>query len=156
MKLTTRHFGEIEIDKKKILTFADGIPGFEHLTQFAIIHNPDKELHFHWLQSMEDGDIAFIIVNPFIFKPDYDFQIPKRAIEKLAIEKPEDIFICTIVVVPEDISKMTANLQAPIVINIKNNKGKQIIIDNDNYSRKHPIFQELKNTPKKENVGGPK
>ncbi|SDJ91159.1 flagellar assembly protein FliW [Natronincola ferrireducens] len=145
MKLNTRHFGEIEIDESKILFFSDGIPGFEDLTQYIILHNPDEETPFHWLQAIEDGDLAFVIVNPFIFKANYDFEIPKNIIEKLEIKSPEDVSVFAIVIIPEDISKMTANLRAPIIINTANNKAKQIMLDDEAYHTKHYILQEMKN-----------
>ena len=149
MLLNTRHFGEINIDESKILTFPDGIPGFEELTKYIILQNPDKDIPFHWLQSIEEGDLAFVIINPFIFKPDYDFEIPQNIIEKLEIEAPEDVTIFSIVIVPEDIKKMTANLQAPLIINTKNHKGKQIILDDEKHLRKHYILKEME-TPQQE------
>jgi len=144
MLLNTTNFGEINIEEDKILTFLEGIPGFEELTKYIIIQNPDEAMPFQWLQSLDDTDLAFVIINPFIFKSDYDFQIPAHVVEKLDIEKPEDINVFNIVIIPEDINKMTANLQAPIIINRKNNRGKQIILDNPDYQIKHYILEEIK------------
>ncbi|SES84357.1 flagellar assembly factor FliW [Natronincola peptidivorans] len=144
MLLNTKHFGEINIEEEKTLHFPDGLPGFEKLTKFIILQNPDEGVPFHWLQSTEEGELAFVIVNPFIFIADYDFEISQRTIEKLDIQTPEDVSIFTIVIVPEDINKMTANLRAPIIINTKNNKAKQIVLDDDKYHAKHYIIEELK------------
>lgn len=144
MLLKTKNFGEINIEEDKILTFPEGIPGFEELTKYVIIQNPDESMPFQWLQSLENGELTFVIINPFIFKSDYDFQIPQYIVEKLDIKQPEDINVFNIVIIPEDIGKMTANLQAPIIINTKNNKGKQIILDNTNYQTKHYILEEIK------------
>ncbi|AKL93772.1 flagellar assembly factor FliW [Clostridium aceticum] len=144
MLLNTKHFGEIEIDENKILDFFDGIPGFENLTKFFIIQNPEEGVPFQWLQSVEDTDLAFVIVNPFIFRPDYDFEIPKNIVEKLEIQSREEVQVFTIVIVPEDIKKITANLRAPIIINTKNNKAKQIVVDDENYQTKHYILEEMK------------
>ncbi|AOY78275.1 flagellar assembly protein FliW [Clostridium formicaceticum] len=147
--MNTKHFDEIEVDENKILDFSDGIPGFEALTKFVIIHNPEEEVPFQWLQSVEDTDLAFVIVNPFIFRSDYDFEIPKSTLEKLQIQSPEDVSVFTIVIIPEDIKKMTANLRAPIIINTKNNKAKQIVLDDENYHTKHYILEEMKNASAK-------
>lgn len=144
MLLKTKNFGEINIEEDKILTFPEGIPGFEELTKYVIIQNPDESMPFQWLQSLENGELTFVIINPFIFKSDYDFQISQHIVEKLDIKQPEDINVFNIVIIPEDIGKMTANLQAPIIINTKNNKGKQIILDNTNYQTKHYILEEIK------------
>ncbi|MDR5659773.1 flagellar assembly protein FliW [Serpentinicella sp. ANB-PHB4] len=143
MKITTKNFGEIEINEKSVIDFIDGIPGFDHLKKFVLIENPEEDMQFHWLQSVDDGDVAFVVINPFLFKPDYDFEISENTIIKLQLEDPKDVAIYSIVVVPEDLTKMTANLAAPIVINTKNKKGKQVLLDSDKYSKRHYIMEEL-------------
>ncbi|WP_026479000.1 flagellar assembly protein FliW [Alkaliphilus transvaalensis] len=144
MILNTKNFGEIQVKEEEIIHFPDGIPGFEELNQYIIIENPDKEVPFHWLQSVEETDLAFVIINPFIFKKDYDFKISQNTIDKLDIKKTEDVTVYTIVVVPEDLSKMTANLRAPLIINSQNRKGKQILLDNEEYKARHYILDEMK------------
>ena len=83
MLINSKHFGELEIEKEKILKFVDGIPGLNNLTEYVIIDNPDPEIPFKWLQSIEDEDVTFVILNPFIFKADYDFEITENIISKL-------------------------------------------------------------------------
>lgn len=144
MILKTKYFGEMEIKEENIIIFANGIPGFEKLSQYVIIENPDKDIPFKWLQSVDDANLTFVIINPFIFKDDYEFEIPRNVIEKLNIKSHEDISIYTIVVVPEDIEKMTANLAAPIVINAVNKKGKQVLLEDSRYHKKHLILEEIK------------
>lgn len=143
MILNTKNFGEIEIDKDKVITFSDGIPGFEDRTSYVIIQNPDEDFPFHWLQAVEDRDLAFVIVSPFFFKQDYEFQLSQNVIERLEIESHEDISVYTIVVVPDDINKMTANLAAPIVINEETKKGKQVFLEDSRYHKRHLIVEEL-------------
>ncbi|MCC5910842.1 MAG: flagellar assembly protein FliW [Clostridiaceae bacterium] len=145
MKLNTKNFGELKISESNILYFQDGLPGFQDLTKFIVIQNPEEGHPFHWLQSVEDENLAFVIINPFAFKSDYDFNLSNNTIEKLEIKAPEDVTVYNIVVIPEDINKMTANLRAPIIINTKNNKAKQIVLDDENYHTKHYIMEELKN-----------
>jgi len=145
MKLNTRHFGEIEINDNDIVTFSNGLLAFEDQKRFIIIENPDKEVPFHWLQSIDDGDITFVIINPFIFKKDYEFDIPQSVTDKLGIEEEKDVSVYTIVVVPEDISKMTANLSGPIIINSIKKLGKQIILDDKRYTTKHLMLEESAN-----------
>lgn len=172
MLLNTRHFGEIEIDEKNIIYFDEGIPGFNHVRKFAIIGNEKTEdklegggkankeagsdscdghsdsdtetlSPFCWLQCVDDPDLAFAIVNPFIVKPDYEIELSNEVIETLEIEKEEDVAIFAIVVVPEDITKMTMNLRAPLVINVRNKKGMQVILDTEKYSIRHYIMEEI-------------
>lgn len=142
MNLKTKSFGEIEIEKDKIIYFSEGIPAFEEEKEFIILLNEDKENPLHWLQSVNNPDLSFIILNPFEIFSDYDILLPQIAINKLKIEKEEDVRVYTIVVIPEDITKMTTNLLGPIVINTKEKLGKQIILDDERYTTKHFIFSQ--------------
>ncbi|ABR46955.1 protein of unknown function DUF180 [Alkaliphilus metalliredigens QYMF] len=155
MILQTKHFGEIEINQEEIIRFPDGIPGFDDYTQYIFIENPDKEVPFHWLQAVEDGALAFVITNPFLFKPDYDFEISKNVVEKLSIEDQSDLQVYTIVRVPENIKEMTANLRAPLVINTKNKKGKQLMLDSEVYHTKHYILEEIQKMQEQSNQTSP-
>lgn len=141
MKINTGIFGEIEIDKEKIITFPEGLLAFEEEKEFVII-NIDEESPFSWLQSINTSELAFVIMNPFFAFPDYEIIIPKRVQEKLKIEDEKDVAIYSIVVIPEDMEKMTTNLLGPIVINANKKLGKQIILDDDRYTTKHFIFQQ--------------
>lgn len=144
MQLNTKHFGEIKIAEEKILTFTEGIPSFEQVKKYVLIDEGDVNSPFKWLQSVDQPTLAFAIVNPFLVKKDYDINISDDTIKLLSIEKEEDVELYAIVVVPEDISKMTMNLKAPVIINIKNRKGAQIILDTDKYGVRHYILDELR------------
>lgn len=141
MKLYASSFGEIEINEEDILTFPEGIPGFEDSKRYIIINNPDEQNPFDWLQSVDNGDLAFVIINPFFVKPDYDIVIPQSALEKLKIKDESDVALYSIVVVPEKLEDMTVNLTGPIVINVREKLGKQIILDDHRYTTKHYIFK---------------
>ena len=142
MKLHASSFGEIEIDEENVLTFPEGIPGFEQYKKFVIINNPDEENPFDWLQSVDNEDLAFVIINPFFVFPDYDITIPESAIEKLKIKDETDVFVYTIVVVPENFEDMTTNLSGPIIINGREKLGKQVILEDNRYTTKHYIFKK--------------
>ena len=119
MLLNTRHFGEIEIDEENIILFEEGLPGFNHVRKFIILDKSGgKDTHgtndiaepvspFEWFQCVDEPTLAFVIVNPFVFKPDYDIELSNEIIEHLEIEKEEDVALYSIVVVPEDMTKMT-------------------------------------------------
>ncbi len=144
VELNTKYFGKIEIEEERIITFPDGVPGFEDSKEFVIIENPEDDIPFNWLQSIDNPNLAFVIINPFIFKSDYDFEIPDLVVKRLKIVEQKDISVYTIVVVPEDINKMTANLSGPVIINVNKRLGKQIILDDNRYHTKHLILEELK------------
>ncbi len=150
MKLQTKHFGELEFAQDKIITFSQGLIAFEEKKRFIIINSEDENLPFAWMQSVDDPNLTFVIMNPFVFKKDYDFKLPKEVVEELDIKEEKDVAIFAIVVVPVDINKMTANLLAPLVINERNKTGKQVVLNDKRYTTKHLIKEELK----KNNQGG--
>ncbi|NLW41411.1 MAG: flagellar assembly protein FliW [Tissierellia bacterium] len=141
MLLHTKHFGKLEIDEEKIIDFPEGILGFEDEKQFIIINSEDEENPFQWLQSVTNPDLAFVIINPFFVYPNYEIVIPETAQEKLKLKDEKDVAVYSIVVVPEDIEKMTANLLGPIIINTREKLGKQVVLDDDRYTTKHYIFK---------------
>lgn len=142
MRLKTRHFGEIEIQEDDIIHFPHGLLAFDDIKKYVIIPNPDPQVPFQWLQSVDNTDLAFVITSPFLFLKNYEFDLPDKVIKTLEIGKPEDIMIYSIAVVPENLKEMTINLRGPIIINLTNKRAKQIILDNEKYSLKHKIFQD--------------
>ncbi|NMA96403.1 MAG: flagellar assembly protein FliW [Clostridiales bacterium] len=142
MLVQTARFGSIEIESDKIIYFKEGLPGFESLTKFVLLSPPELS-PFHILQSIEDGDIALIVTDPFIFKDDYAPYISKSIFKELEIEDDSQAVLFTIIVIPNDYKKMTANLMAPIIINSEKRLGKQIILDKGDYPIRYPIFQNL-------------
>lgn len=141
MILNTKHLGEINIDQSAIITFEEGLLAFDDVKQYVIVENPDSEIPFSWLQSVDEPSLTFIITNPFLFKSDYGFDIPEKVIKQLKIETNEDVMTYSIVVLPQDIKKMTINLSGPIIINMKKKIGKQIILESNEYPVKYYIFQ---------------
>jgi flagellar assembly factor FliW len=142
MIIQSKHFGRLEFAEERIITFPRGLIAFEQMKRYIIIENSEKENPFWWLQSVDNPDLVFVIISPFIFKPDYGFDLPPEEVEELGLESPQDAVVFSIVVVPKEIKKTTANLLAPLVINAKAKKGKQLILqDKDkNYTTKHLIF----------------
>ena len=143
MNLQTKHFGEIQIDPQKIITFEEGIPGFEHIKKYILIPNPDSENPFQWMQAIEEPNLSFVITDPFYFKEDYEFDIPEKVVQQLEIEKTEEVVVYSIAVVPENIEDITINLRGPLVVNIEKRKGKQLLLDGEAYALKYKIFQNL-------------
>lgn len=144
MKITTKYFGEIEITDDELFNFPKGIPGFENEKSFVIIHNDDKNFPFQWLQSIENTDLAFVTINPFSIMPDYEVEISDDEVEILNIEEIADVFLLCIVVVPEDFSKISANLLAPIIFNTKNHMAKQVTMNTNRYKVRQYIIEELR------------
>lgn len=156
MLLNTKHFGEIEIDENKIITFKEGIPSFEDLKRYIVLYNGDETSPFRWLQCVDDGQLAFAVINPFMILGNYDIEISEETVSSLNIESISDVMVLAIVVVPEDPNKMTMNLKAPVIINTKNNSGMQVVLDTDMYSVRHYIVEELRRQEVKTGAGSNK
>lgn len=145
MKINTKYFGEMEIKKEDIIKFPEGLPGFQEEKEFIIINSLEEDDPFQWMQSVKNSRLSFIVINPFLLVLDYDFKLSESTVEKLKIKDEKDVAVFSIVVVPEDIKKMTINLAGPIIINAKERLGKQIVLDDDRYSTKYYLFpQEAK------------
>jgi len=141
LNITTLRFGEIHVVEDRILTFTHGLPAFEELRKFAII-DEEENAPFSHLQSLENGDLAFILANPFLFCPDYEFQLPESAIQELDITSDQEVAVCAIVAVNDQLSDATINLLAPVVINTRTKQGKQVILHDTPYTTKHRLIPE--------------
>ncbi len=144
MNIKTKNFGLVSYNEEDVLHFDDGIPGFEGLKSFILL-SVDEYTPFKWLQSLDDTNIAFVIIDPKAIVKDYKVELDEETVKLLDIKDLNHILVFAIVVIPDEIEKMTANLKAPIIINAENNKGMQILLDNDDYMIKHPVLKELKN-----------
>lgn len=143
-KIDTLRFGAIEIDEGKIVRFAAGIPAFEDEHEFVIIPY-DEESPYVFLQSVATPELAFLMTNPFLFFPDYAFELDDASQEELGIKEQADLELYTLLTLPNgSVPDMTANLMAPVVVGASTMRGKQIVLEKSRYTTKHRLF------PKKE------
>jgi flagellar assembly factor FliW len=140
MKISTSYHGDIEIDNQQTLTFNQGIPGFLEETEFVILPLSEAEA-FQVLQSIQTKELAFIITDPFQFFLDYDFHLEPQEIEKLQLQQAEDAAVYVLLTMSDSMEKITANLQAPVIINTKQQLAKQVILMNTAYETKHRLFE---------------
>ena len=133
VNLSTNNFGNLRIEKENIITFEQGLLGFEELKQFAII-DVEECLPFEWLVSVEDPIVAFPILNPTLFFSDYKPSLPKDDLALLDIKKEKDVETFCIVTLGKKPEDVTLNLKGPILINMKNKMGKQVVLAEDYYS----------------------
>ncbi|HAH61055.1 MAG TPA: flagellar assembly protein FliW [Treponema sp.] len=142
MDIKTKTMGIKTVEQKQIVTFPEGLFGFEEYKRYAIIeseYNP-----FIWLQSLDDEKLAFLIVDPFVICTDYEADIDDESLAKIGVKSPEDVIVMAILTIPTDGSHITANLQGPIIINKKNNLCEQIILSDNKWTTKHDIINALK------------
>lgn len=147
MIIPTAHFGDVEIDDKKILFFDKGLPGLENDNRYALLSNEESR-PISWLQSLDHREIALPVMDPFLVCPDYSFDIAQNDVEALAIEDIKDVYVLSILVIPQNVNAMTINLSAPIIINVRNSKGCQIILDDRKYRVRVPVSELLEKSGK--------
>ncbi len=152
MKLTTRIFGEVEIEDSKIIEFPNGIIGFPDLKRFTLMHDEEQGAGtIKWLQSIEEPGFAMPVIDPLIVCPEYNPEVDKNIVADIGDIKDDDILVLVTVTVPHDLTKMTVNLMGPFIINAADRKGVQAIVENSDYPVKFPIYDILqKNKEAKE------
>ena len=153
MRVDTKWFGEIEIGEEKVITFEKGLIGFEDCKRYTIIYNTEKEKEasIMWLQSLDNAKLALPIMKPELVCETYDPIVEDELIDTLGedIQNAELLVVVT-VTVPSDLTKMTSNLKAPIIINVDTRKGIQLIADNEDYLVRFPIYDLLNEKREKE------
>lgn len=142
MKISTSRFGKIEVSKEEIITFHEGLLGFEQYHKYIVL-NTDEGSPFSWLQCVDDGNLAFVIVEPLSFMFEYDLEISDADANFISLKKAEDAVLYVIVSIPGNPSDMTANLQGPIVVNASNRMARQVISNNPKHSVKVRILDEM-------------
>ncbi|MEW4221542.1 flagellar assembly protein FliW [Rossellomorea marisflavi] len=141
MNIQTAYHGNITVNDEELLSFPHGVPGFHDEKQFALLHLEDNEW-FQILQSTVTPDLAFITTNPFLFFPEYDFELDRASLDQLGNPTTGNIQVLSILTVKDPFKKSTANLQAPVIINTANKRGKQVILTDTNYRTHHPILAQ--------------
>ena len=144
MKLTTRIFGEVEIDDSKIISFPNGIIGFPDLKKFTLMYDEEKGSDtIKWLQSIDEPNFAMPVMDPLVVCPDYKPEVDANITNDIGDIESDDLLVLVTVTVPHDLKQMTVNLMGPFIIDIKELKAVQTIIDNDDYPVKFPIYDIL-------------
>jgi len=141
VKVATKAYGLIDVNEAQRITFPQGLLGFESFKDYVLL---DAERQpFYWLQSLDVEQVAFILINPFLFRPDYEMNIDNEELLPIGIIDPNKALIFSIVTILADGSPMTANLQGPLVINRDNRLGLQAVLTDSRWKTKHDIIAEL-------------
>ncbi len=146
MKAKTRLFGEIDIADDKIITLDKGMIGFPELTHFSLIFDEEKKerkTRIMWLQSMDDADIAFPVMDPHCIRRDYSPNVNTEIVAPLGELDTDNTFVLVTVTVPHRVEDFSVNLKAPVVINTDTLKGVQLIVEDD-YPVKYKVYEILK------------
>jgi flagellar assembly factor FliW len=139
----TGRFGQLTVGDDEMVSLPQGLLGFPEYTKFCLVDPADDTLIL-WLQSIENPQIAFALLEPKIFKPDYTARLSASELRELKLENINQSAVFSILTIPEDATQMTANLKAPLVINLKEKIAKQVVLQENEYSIKHLMFKELR------------
>lgn len=141
MIIPTRQFGPIEADEEKIITMPKGMPGFPGKARYIMLSHEELD-PFLTLQSLDDPNLAFVLMDPFLFMTDYAVDLD-GAIREMGwrVEKPEELFLYTIINASGDTPEtITANLAGPLLVHTGVNEALQMVIPDERYSHKHFVF----------------
>jgi len=141
VKVSTKAYGQIEVDEHQKINFPMGLFGFESLKDYVLIDSDRPP--FYWLQSVDVEQVAFVLINPFLFKPDFELNIDNDQLIPIGISDPGKALIFSIVTIPHDGTPLTANLQGPLVINKDNRIGIQAVLTDSRWKTKHDIIAEM-------------
>jgi flagellar assembly factor FliW len=144
LTIKTTRFGLLAVSRGKIITVWGGLLGFPDDTQYVVLnHDDDVGGPFRWFQSVGNPALAFVIIDPWVFKPDYAIELPDEVCDSLRLSTVYAPMVFAIVTVPLDPTMMRANLQGPLVINAETRQAVQAVLTNSPYTTQHPIFSEL-------------
>ncbi len=143
MIVKTTRFGELQVNQEDVINFNEGLLGFESLKKFFVVDPGDSTLIL-WLQSIDDSSIAFPIIEPKIFQPDYVARLLPADMNSVELDNIANARIYSILTIPSNVAEMSANLKAPIVINNSKKIARQIVLQDSKLSVKHEMYKELK------------
>jgi len=137
MQIETSRFGQIEVDSSRIINLDQGLIGFPEERRFCLLED-ERWGPLRWLQSVERPGLAFLVVNPYEFFADYEVIIEDGVAEDMALERPEDAAVLSLVSIQEE-GDLTANLVGPLVVNSRTGRGVQLVLDRECYSTRHSL-----------------
>jgi flagellar assembly factor FliW len=139
MLIKTVNFGELEVPENTIITFKEGLPGFPQIHRFAVLDKNELK-PFQYLQALDDPPIGLFIINPFIVDASYEFRLTESDMEDVNSKNSAELAVYAVATIQDDPTQATINLMAPIVINDRDRRGKQVILHESKYSVRHPLL----------------
>lgn len=143
--IETKNFGPVSYEPESALEFPRGLPGFDHCRGFVALHFAQSD-PLIFLQSLEDPGLCFITMPVLAVNPQYRLRVEPEDLELIGLppgQQPvigEQVLCLTVLSIRED--GPTANLLAPIVVNLRNRKSVQAVARESSYSHQQPMFAE--------------
>ena len=145
MKVQTTRFGTIDVKEDEVITLVEGMLGFSECTRYTLMDDEIGE-PFMWMQSLDIPSLAFVVIDPAIILPSYHFSVKKDQIKALETNNVDDLQVYVIVTMAANILDVTVNLQGPLVVNKNKRVGQQIVLNDPNFSTRHPLFTDQPET----------
>lgn len=146
MKIQTADFGEVIIEEKDLINFPDGLYAFEEYKHYVLL-NYDTDQKFNpimCLQNIHSQHPSFTVMDPLYFYPQYNPKISSKDKSKIQCQDEKKLRFLVLAVVKENIYESSVNLKSPIVINSDNKMACQVILEEDDYPMRYPIFSQEK------------
>ncbi len=138
--VSTTRFGEIHVDDADVVTFTEGLVGFADARRFVLIQHKEGS-PFRWMQCLEVADLAFLVVDPAVFVPDYAPEMPSGVVRQLNLQEETPRLVYTTVTIPRGRpNDMTLNLAGPIVVNLATQTAIQVVLEDDRYPIRQRVF----------------
>ncbi len=145
MKVKTTRFGKIDVKEEQVITLAEGMLGFSECSRYTLMDDEIGE-PFMWMQSLDIPSLAFVVIDPAIILPSYHFSVKKDQIKNLDTDNVDDLQVYVIVTMAANILDVTVNLQGPLVVNKNKRVGLQVVLNDPNFSTRHPLFTDQPET----------
>ncbi len=143
MYIQTSRFGAVNLNQEDVLNFKEGILGFSDLHEFVLLDDPTDEI-FAWLQSCEQPGIAFPVLEPELFMEGiYQPRLGNSDLIALRAKSIKNLRFFCIITIPDDPKQMTANIKAPVAINVKDRIARQCVLQDNHLAIREPIFSKL-------------
>ena len=139
MLIQSTRFGELDIAEDQLLEFPHGMPGFSEEKKFAFMeYQPDSP--FYFLQSVADADLTFLMIDPFKFFNDYEFAMDDELLAEIGLSDENPPLVFNIASVKDALENMTVNLAAPVLVNFRDRKAVQLVIEKTEFPMRYPLF----------------
>lgn len=141
MTLQTKFFGEITYEPSEVITFSTGMFGFDDEHDFLLLPFAGSGHSMLCLQSVATPALAFVLLDPFSLRADYAPVLQKTELQLLGVPDAESLCFYVLCALKNPVVSSTVNLKCPVVINPKTNEARQIIMETDAYTMRHPLSE---------------
>ncbi len=141
MKITSSRFGDFEVPDERAIQIVDGLLGIPDSTRYVVVEIDDESPYF-WVQSADQSELAFLATTPWLFYPDYEFELDDAVQAELGVATVEDVEVVVLLTVHrdgDDVTALTANLLGPVVVNTETRRAKQLVLDSSAYSTQEAL-----------------